>query len=83
MARRPATAPPKRTGTLETCRDATGRDYYRGKVRLQDGSRAPLEIPDRFRRSKVLAKEYLAEEQRLEDDGHALYLAKIARQRKA
>ncbi len=82
MARRPATTT-ARTGTLETCLDAKGRAYYRGKVRLQDGSRELIEIPEQFRRSKPLAKEYLAEEQRLEDEGHALYLAKVAASRKA
>lgn len=42
MARRPATAP--RTGTLETRKDARGRAYYRGRVRLQHGSLEPVDI---------------------------------------
>jgi hypothetical protein len=44
MLRRPATDT-ARTGTLETRKDSKGREYYRGKVRLQDGSLTPVEIP--------------------------------------
>lgn len=72
-----------RTGTLETRKDAAGKVYYRGRVRLQDGSLTPVPIPEQFVRNKVLAKEYVTEEQRLEDEGHALYRAKVAKQTKA
>ncbi len=82
MAHRPATET-ARTGTLETRKDARGRAYYRGRVRLQDGSLTPVDIPEQFIRSKVLAREYVTEEQRLEDEGHALYRAKLAEQTKA
>jgi integrase len=82
MARRPV-EPPSRTGTLETRKDSKGRPYYRGKVRLQDGTLAPVDIPEQFTRNKVLAREYVTEEQRLEDEGHALYRAKVAEQRAA
>jgi integrase len=84
MSRPASTAKPAtRTGTFETCRDANGRTYYRGKVRLQDGSRVPIDIPERFIHSKPLAKEYVTAEQELEDEGHALHLAKLAATSKA
>ena len=37
---------PARTGTLDAYRDAAGKRHYRGRIRLADGSRFRLAVPD-------------------------------------
>lgn len=67
-----------RTGTLETCRDASGRKYFRGKVRLQDGSRSRVEIPEPKCYSETASRNHLEWAQEVEDTTHAIYKAKVA-----
>lgn len=67
----------ERTGTLETCRDASGKTYYRGKVRLQDGSRVRVEVEERFSYSEKRARECVAAAQEQEDATHEIYKAKL------
>ena len=66
------------TGTLETCRDASGKLYYRGKVRLQDGSRQRIEVAEPKCYSKTDARKDVASRQKDEDANHTIYLAKLA-----
>ena len=52
-----------RTGTLEKRRDAKGQTYYRGKIWLQDGSRARIEIDEPKCYSEKAARDFVAFEQ--------------------
>jgi len=68
----------KRTGTLEgPFRDAVGQ-YWAGKIRLADGTRTRVLIPEAKRRSETAARNYLAWAQEQEDATHAHYKAKVA-----
>lgn len=69
-----------RTGTIEPVKDAAGKIYYRGKVRLLDGSRARVEIPEPKCFSKTAARDHVAYAQEVEDETHAIYNA-IAKRR--
>ncbi len=72
--------PKARTGTLEAVKDDVGRVlYYRGKVRLQDGTRARVEIPEPKCNSEAAAREFVAWAQEDEDAHHTIYLAKVGR----
>lgn len=73
----------QRSGTLETVRDSRGKVYYRGKVRLQDGTLARIAIPEKIRRNETLAREYLEARQQHEDQTGKLHSAKLAKQRKS
>jgi integrase len=74
----------KRTGTLEgPFRDASGKQFWRGKVRLRDGSRARVEIPAAKRESETASRNYVAWAQEQEDATHAIYLAKIGKAMRA
>lgn len=66
----------KRTGTLETCRDASGRTYFRGKIRLQDTSRVRIEIDAPKCFSKTASRDFVAWAQEQEDLHHRIFLAK-------
>jgi hypothetical protein len=72
-----------RTGTLEgdktPLRDAAGRRYWRGRVRLLDGSCARVDIPDPKCYSRTAARDHVAFAQEDEDKTHTIYKA---RQRK-
>ncbi len=68
----------KRTGTLEPLRDASGHLYFAGKIRLKDGSRTRVEIPESKRYSEKAARGYLAWAQEEEDRLHTHYLARVA-----
>lgn len=68
----------KRTGTLEPLRDASGALYYAGKVRLRDGSRARVEIPEAKRHDERAARRYFAWAQEREDEHGTLHTAKLA-----
>jgi integrase len=68
----------KRTGTLERCRDARGRVYFSGKIRLTDGSRPRIEIPEAKRFSENAARDFVAWAQEREDETHDFYNAKLA-----
>lgn len=65
-----------RTGITETCRDAEGRVYYRGRLRLDDGSLVRIDIPEEKKRSKTAARNYVAWAQEQEDSIHTLQNAK-------
>ena len=71
-----------RTGTLEgdkiPLRDAAGRRYWRGKVRLSDGSRARVDIPEPKCYSRTASRDHVAFAQQEEDKAHAIYKAKTA-----
>ena len=70
-----------RTGTLEgPLTDAGGRKYYRGKVRLQDGSRARVNIPEPKCRSKTASRDHVGFCQEDEDKTHAIYNARALAQ---
>lgn len=69
-----------RTGTLEPVKDAAGRTYWRGKVRLLDKSRARVDIPEPKCYSKTAAKDHVAYCQEDEDKTHTIYNA-IAKKR--
>lgn len=71
----------KRTGTLEAVRDRGGRVlYWRGKVRLTDGSRARVDIPEPKCRREKSAREHVAWAQEREDATQTIYRAKLAQQ---
>ena len=40
--------PPPRTGSLEKYRPADGRTYYRARIRLADGTRARVDVPEKY-----------------------------------
>jgi integrase len=40
--------PSGRTGSLERYRHADGRSYYRARIRLGDGSRTRIDVPDQY-----------------------------------
>jgi integrase len=71
-----------RTGTLEgdksPLRDASGRRYWRGKVRLQDGSRARIDIPEPKCYSRTASRDHVAWAQQEEDETRAIYNARAA-----
>jgi len=70
----------KRTGTLEgPFRDASGRKFWRGKVRLKDGSRARVEIPESKRYSETASRDFIAWAQEEEDTTGVIYAAKLAK----
>lgn len=69
-----------RTGTLEgPLTDAGGRNYHRGKVRLQDGSRARVDIPDPKCWSKTASRDHVGFCQEDEDFSGALRLIQSRR----
>lgn len=71
-----------RTGTLEgdkvPLRDAAGRRYWRGNVRLQDGSCARVDIPGEKAYSRTAARDHVAFCQEEEDRTHAIYNGRMA-----
>ncbi len=69
----------KRTGTLEPCKDASGRPYWRGKVRLEDGSRSRVEVPEPKCYSETASRDFVAWAQEEEDTTRAIYLGKRAK----
>ena len=75
-----ATSTKKRTGTLEPVKDAAGRTYYRGKVRLPDGSRARVEIPEPKCFSEKSSRDFVAYAQEVEDRDGTIYRAKLEAQ---
>ena len=64
-----------RSGTLERCKDRDGKTYYRAKIRLGDGSRERLRVPDAYAYSEERAREWAAAIQERED-AQGLLLAK-------
>lgn len=68
---------PARTGTLDTYRGADGKTHYRGRIRLADGSRFRLDVPDGM--SEAKSREFVAAIQEREDKRGAI----VAKKRKA
>jgi len=69
-----------RKGTLEKVKDANGRIlYYRGRVRLKDGTRARVDIPEAKRTNEKAARLYIEWAQEREDRTNELWKAKQAR----
>ena len=66
------------TGTIERAIDASGRVYFRGKVRLLDGTRARVDIDDPKCFSETASRDYVAWAQEQEDETHTIYNAKRA-----
>jgi len=56
-----------RTGTIEPFMNAAGKVYYRGKLRLADGSRERVDIDEPFCFDEEAAREFVLETQLLED----------------
>ena len=52
--------PPKRKGSLSILKDASGRKYYRGRVRLADGSREWVDPNTDKPMSEAKAREWIA-----------------------
>lgn len=71
-----------RKGIVETCRDANGRTYYRGRVKLQDGTWGRVTLEDPQLHSKTGAVDAVWAAQEHEDRTHALYKAKLAEKAK-
>ena len=69
----------KRTGTLEPCKDASGRVYYRAKVRLADSSRVRVEIPEGKRYSETASRDFVAWAQEEEETTGVILKAKQAK----
>lgn len=69
----------KRTGTVEPHKTASGRTYYCGKVRLQDGARARVEIPEARRYDEDKARQHIEWAQEDEDKTHAIYLGRLTK----
>lgn len=70
-----------RAGTLEPFTDAaTGKVFYRGRVRLKDSSRVRVEIPESMKFDEKKSRRHLALAQAIEDKTHEIYNRKIAQQ---
>ncbi len=68
---------PVRTGTLDTYRGADGKTHYRGRIRLADGTRFRLDVPDGM--SEAKSREFVAAIQEREDKHGALLAKKLAK----
>ncbi len=74
---------PKRTGSIEEARDAEGRTFYRCRVRLADGTRVRVEIPEAKRFSETASKDFVAWAQAEEERTGEIYSVKLAKIAKA
>ena len=66
----------KRTGTIQSWTDATGKKRWRARIRLGDGSRPWLPVPDGF--SEARAREFAASMQEQEDAKGGILAARRA-----
>jgi len=64
----------KRSGTVQEFRDGNGRRFYRARLRLRDGSRPYLEVPEASRYDKAKAKRW-SEAMQEREDGRGELLA--------
>lgn len=71
----------KRTGTIQPWRDADGKQRYRARIRLGDGSRPWLPVPENY--SEARAREFAAAMQEQEDAKGKLLAAKKEREARA
>src|SRR5690348_7328146 len=67
-----------RTGAVETFKRKDGSIYFRGCIRLADGTRERIDIPDRFQNPKG-AKFYVESAQAREDERGTLLAKKKKR----
>ncbi len=65
-------------GRLEKVKDANGRIYYRGKVKLLDDSLVRITIDEAKRYSRTAAKNFLEYAQEQEDKTQTIFKAKTA-----
>ncbi len=77
--------PARRTGTVDKYQRASGRVYYRARIRLADGTRARVDIPPRYcvaaggKTAEERAELYAEAVQEREDETGELLAAKRAR----
>src|SRR5258708_7616669 len=77
--------PPHRTGSVEPFRRADGRTYYRARIRLGDGTRARVDVPETYSRpaggksGKERAELYALAVQEREDETGELLARKRGR----
>ena len=77
--------PARRTGTVEKYERASGRIYYRARIRLADGTRARVDIPPRYcvaaggKTAEKRAELYAEAVQEREDETGELLAARRAR----
>jgi integrase len=77
--------PPPRTGNVEPLRRADGSTYYRARVRLADGTRERVDVPESYSvpagglTGRERAELYAAAAQEREDEGGDLLAKKRAR----
>ena len=69
--------PRKRTGTIQPYTDRTGLSYWRARIRLSDGSRPWLRVPEAHGYSEERAREWAASMQEREDREGKLAAAKV------
>ncbi len=78
--------PPPRTGSLEKYRPADGRTYYRARIRLADGTRARVDVPEKYstpaggKTAEQRAELYAQAAQEREDERGELLEAKRKRE---
>jgi integrase len=78
--------PPPRTGSVEPLRRANGRRYYRARIRLGDGSRDRVDVPEKYstpaggKTAEERAELYALAVQEREDETGELLKRKLARQ---
>lgn len=72
--------PRPRTGTLVPLRRSDGTKYYRARIRLEDGTRDPILVPEKYSYSEERARLYAAAAQEREDETGELMAKKRARQ---
>ena len=76
----------ERTGSVEPCKRANGTTYYRARIRLGDGSRERVDVPENWSRpaggrsGRQRAELYALGVQEREDEDGALLAAKRKRQ---
>jgi integrase len=71
--------PPKATGSVETFRRADGTKYYRARIRLSDGTRERVDIPEKYAYSEERREAYAAAVQEREDESGELLAKKRER----
>lgn len=71
---------PKRTGTIEACKRADGTKYFRARIRLADGSRERVNVPEKHAYSEERAKHYAQAVQEKEERTGEMLAAKVARE---
>jgi hypothetical protein len=71
--------PTKRMGAIEPYRTADGKLRFRSRMRLSDGSRKSVDVPEKYSYSEDRAREFVAAAQEREDQAGALLADKVKR----